>query len=96
MKKVTAICLHENYSKVKNFTAVKANGDLVTLIHHNNIELAYGYNCFQDMYRDLLSILKQNGFYVKHWSAFGLDWYSINFIDIANPNLPKVFAFTEK
>ena len=96
MQKVTAICLHENYHKVKNFTVVKANGDLVYLIHYEDIDMAYEYEHFADLYHDLLSILKQNGFYVKHCKDFGTEWYSINFIDIANPSIPKVMAYRTK
>lgn len=96
MQKVTAICLHENYRKVKDFTVVKANGDFVQLIHYDEIDMAYKYERFTDLYRDLLSISKQNGFYVKHWTDFGTDWYSIGFINIANPNNPAVFPFRGK
>ena len=94
MQKVTAICLHKGYQKIVNFTAVKANGDLVPLIHDNTDSIAYKYIHFLDMYRSLLNILKQNGFYVAHWKDFGADFYSINFIDVENPNMPKIFPFT--
>ena len=93
MQKVTAICLHKGYQKIVNFTAVKANGDLVPLIHDNPDSIAYKYTHFLDMYRSLLNILKQNGFYVAHWKDFGADFYSINFIDVENPNMPKIFPF---
>lgn len=93
MKKVTAICLHKGYQKIVNFTAVKANGDLVPLIYDNRENIAHEYTHFLDLYKDLLSILKQNGFYVAHWKDFGTDFYSINFIDVDRPNMPKIFPY---
>lgn len=93
MQKVTAICLHKGYQKIVNFTVVKSNGDLVPLIYGNHENLAYNYIHFIDLYRDLLSILKQNGFYVAHWKDFNTDFYSINFIDVENPNMPKIFPY---
>lgn len=96
MKKVTAICLHKGYQKIVNFTVVKSNGDLVPLVYDNTDNLAHKYNHFLDMYRDLLTILKQNGFYVAHWKDFGTDFYSINFIDVNNPNMPKIFPYRSR
>lgn len=93
MRKVTAICLHENYHKIKNFTVVLSNGDTVPLIHYKDLSLAYNYNDFQDLYHDLLSILKQNNFYVAKCKQFGASFYSINFIDITKPNMPKKFGY---
>lgn len=93
MQKVTAICLHKGYQKIVNFSVVKSNGDLVQLISDNPENLAHKYTHFLDMYKDLLSILKQNGFYVAHWKDFGTDFYSINFIDVDNANMPKIFPY---
>ena len=96
MQKVTAICLHKGYQKIVNFSVVKRNGDVVPLIRDNPHNLAYKYIHFQDMYKSLLTILKQNGFYVTHWQDFGTDFYSINFIDIVNPDTPQVFAYKNR
>ena len=93
MQKVTAICLHKSYQKIVNFTVVKRNGDLVPLITDNPANLMYKYLHFSDMYKDLLSILRQNGFYVAHWKDFGSEFYSINFIDVDNPTKPQIFAY---
>ncbi len=93
MKKVTAICLHKGYQKIVNFSAVKSNGDLVELIRDNPDNLVHKYTHFQEMYMDLLSILKQNDFYVAHWKDFGADFYSINFIDVDKPYKPEIFAY---
>ena len=96
MKKVTAICLHKGYQKIVNFTVVKANGDLVPLIYNNRENIAHEYTHFSDLYKDLISILKQNGFYVAHWKDFGTDFYSINFIDVDNANMPKIFPYRSR
>lgn len=93
MQKVTAICLHKGYQKIVNFSVVKSNGDLVQLISDKPENLAYKYNHFQEMYRDLLSILKHNGFYVAHWKVFEIDFYSINFIDIDKAYMTKIFPY---
>ena len=63
----------------------------VTVKHkHQNIELfdtirnnaIKKYNSLKEMYKTILLILKQNGFYVHSFEIWNQTWYDIDFIEI--------------
>lgn len=84
MKKVNCTVLYQ----MKNCKYVLLN---VTVKHkHSNIKLfdtirhstIKEYNSLNEMYKSILLILKNNGFYVHSFEAFNQTWYDIDFIDI--------------
>lgn len=84
MKKVNCIVLYkfENCNYVLLNVTVKHKHQHIELfdtIRNNTIKT---YNSLNEMYKTILLILKQNGFYVHSFEIFNQTWYDIDFIDI--------------
>ena len=94
MKTVSAICVYHG-TAIYNVT-VNHKGDLITLKWNSMWDSSVKpYDSFNDMYKAILSILKNNGFQVKYRNAFNLNWYDIQFIDAHNPTHIQTFAIKE-
>jgi hypothetical protein len=86
MKRVvaTAVCDLEK-NQIYNFS-VNHSGRFITLINYTGEKIKpYVYNNFNDLYRAILTILKNNNMYVTSDKSAGAIWYDIQFIDINNP-----------
>ena len=80
MKKVTCIVLYRYINKRYKLISI-------TIKHkHSNAPLFDGlnddYELFNDMYKDVLAILKANNFYVHKWNIYNSTWHDIDFIDL--------------
>ena len=66
------------------------NGNTVSIIKHlliNNTEFINKpviCDGWVGMYKAVLNIIKNNGYYVKSWSEFGSVWYDIAWYDHVN------------
>ena len=66
------------------------NGITVLQIKHlliNNTEFINKLvicDCWSGMYKAVLNIIRNNGYYVKSWSEFGSVWYDIGWDDNVN------------
>lgn len=88
MKQVVATCIYQN--NMIYTLAVQYKDRSVTLVSYESSltdgrSKPYQYKCFNDMYKSILSILKQNGYYTKSFTAFNSVFYNINFITLNNP-----------
>lgn len=91
MKVVSAICVYHG-TTIYNLT-VNCKGDLIVLNRHDiSDNNAKEYNNFKEMYKAILTILKNNCFKVKYRSAFNSNWYDIQFIDALNPTRIETFS----
>lgn len=88
MKRVKAICIYKD-NKIYNLTALSMNSNIplirydledtkVTPCHHNS---------FNEMYEDVLSVLKSNDMRCGYYEEFNKKWYDISFIDLDNPTV---------
>lgn len=93
MKKVKAICIYRD-NKVYNFTALYKDTE-IPLIRYSLGDSPYEYNTFDDLYKDMLSVLKSNDMYCGHIVAFERKWYNISFIDLNNPVEIERFSLKE-
>lgn len=86
MQKVNCIVMYsynDSY-KIHNIT-VKHKNENITLYNDTfTLHRLYKtrFNVFNDLYKNVLDILKVNGFYVHSWNIFNSKWYNIDFIDI--------------
>ena len=66
--------------------AVTHKGNLITLAAYRNGDPApYKYERFNDLYRDILSIAKENGFTFDSFHEFDADFYNIVWVDTSAP-----------
>ena len=84
MKKVKAICIYKD-NKVYNFTALYKDAEIPLIRYELTGVSPYEYNTFEDLYKDMLSVLKSNDMYCGYSVAFERKWYNISFIDLNNP-----------
>ena len=86
MKTVKAICIYKD-NRVYNFTAQLKDSN-VTLIHYDledtKITPCY-HDTFEDLYKDLLGVLKSNDMRCNYYEEFNKKWYDISFINLDNP-----------
>lgn len=85
MRKVKAICVYKD-NKVYNLTAQLKDTN-VTLIHYDLEDTKitpYHHKSFEDLYVDVLQVLKNNNMYCGHHTEFNRKWYDISFIDLDN------------
>ena len=90
MRKVSATVIYKD-NTIYNLT-VNNKGDLIPLIRYN--EGSAKDTCykrtFPEMYKLVLTILKNNNFYCGYYEQFGRRWYDIQFINLDNPvNIEK-------
>ena len=84
MKQVVATCIYQD-NAIYNL-CVQYKERTVTLVSYDEDKPdPYHYKYFEDMYKDVLSILKQNGYYTKSFSAFDREFYNINFVNLDCP-----------
>lgn len=64
MRKVTAICVHDNMKRIYNLSVVTSQGITVELVRYKKEDeiKPYCYSDFQDLYKSVLNLLKQNNF----------------------------------
>lgn len=90
MRKVKAICIYRD-NEVYNFTALTKDSE-VTLIRYSLGDRPYHYPTFNDLYEDMLKVLKSNNMYCGYTVAFERKWYDISFIDLNNPTEIERFS----
>lgn len=85
MKTVSATCIIKE-NRIYNLT-VNDKGRYTTLVRYDfdDKEKPYLHQNIKGTILDILSILKSNGFRVRHVDDFGARWYDIQFIDLDNP-----------
>lgn len=83
MKKVNCICLHSNYKKIYNITVITKTGENITLLRYDRKENPYEYKTFKELYKSVLNLLKNNGFYVGKEKMFDTYYYNIQFVNLA-------------
>ena len=94
MKRVSVIVIHDSYKSIKKITIrYNQSGELVDLIRDN--EKPYIYEHFNDLYKSVLTILKNNSMYAKYYSAFGVKWYDIQWINENYPTSIESFGYNE-
>lgn len=95
MRKVTAICVHDNMKQIYNLSVVTSQGITIELVRYKKGDKIkpYCYFDFQDLYKSVLNLLKQNDFYVSKYTAFESDFYNVNFIDMNNPCKIEKYGF---
>ena len=99
MKKVNCICLHDNFKRIVNITVINSHGENVTLLAYNveNTDIKpYEYKHFNDLYKSVLNILKNNNFYVSKCIMFSRIFYSIQFINIKNPYTVENYGYYDE
>ena len=83
---VTGICtFNRDTLQIMSFAVSTRNGNVVNLIYPHEVE-PYKYRCFDDLYKSLLNILKQNGMRTLKFYDFGSTLYDIIFIDCNDPS----------
>lgn len=85
MRKCHCIVLHNNYKEIFTIVALplRDTGYIRLLENAGKLNVKQFYD-FDDMYAEVLSILKENDFYVYSYHAFGREWYDINWINIGD------------
>ena len=98
MRKVLAIVLYNKSTlQIYSLTAVHKNEN-IPLIHYNinDVIQPFKYQQFNDLYKSILNILKENNMYVSKYQQFNAVWYNIQWIDIEDPYNVKKYPFTGK
>ena len=91
---VSGICVYNRDTmQILNFTVTTRNGNPIPLIAPSDWETPYKYKCLNDLYRDLLLILKENHFRTLKWFEFGAILYDIIFIDSNHPEQLSRFYY---
>lgn len=93
MKRVKAICVYKD-NKVYNFTALSKDTN-ITLIHYDleNTKITpCHHDTFEDLYKDLLGVLKSNDMRCGYYEEFNKKWYDISFIDLNNPTVISKYS----
>ena len=94
MKKAVVQVVYEQKSNPNGINVLQIKHLLINNTEFiNNPVICDGWAC---MYNKVLNIIRNNGYYVKSWSAFGAVWYDIAWYDHVNdvfnrmPYLKKV------
>ena len=95
MKKASATVIYKD-NMIYNLT-VNHKNSIIPLVRYNlkDSPKPYKYTCFNDLYKAVLSILKNNGFYTGFYTQFGQRWYDIQFINLDNPVEIEKFGVIE-
>lgn len=95
MKQVVATCIYKDNMIFQLVVQYKERS--VTLVSYDEESRLkpYRYEYFDNMYKDVLSILRQNGYYTKSFSAFNRVFYNINFIDLDRPTKISRYGLPE-
>lgn len=86
MRKVRAICVYKD-NRIYNLTALHKDTD-VALIHYDLEDTKITpcpHDSFEEMYKDVLEVLKSNNMYCGYYTDFNKRCYNISFIDLNNP-----------
>lgn len=98
MKKVLAIVLYmKSTLQIYSLTAVHKSENIPLIRYNVNDTIQpFKYQQFNDLYKSVLNILKENNMYVSKYQEFNTVWYNIQWIDIENPYNVKKYPFTGK
>lgn len=96
MRKATAKVIYKD-NMLYNLT-VNHKSIITPLVRYdlNDSPKPYKYTCFNDLYKAVLNILKNNGFYTGFYTQFGRKWYDIQFINLNNPVIIEKFGLYEE
>lgn len=88
MRKVKAICIHKDL-KVYNLTALLPDTS-VTLLQYDLEDTRLTpcqHDTFEELFKDMLGVLKSNNMRCGHYKEFERVWYDISFIDLNDPTV---------
>ena len=92
MRKVVGTVIYKSSTNQTYNITVNYKGQSITLLQYNltQKENPYRYNRFNDLYKSVLTIAKNNNFYFGTLDLFGekengRTWYNIQWIDLDNP-----------
>lgn len=96
MRKATATVIYKD-NMLYNLT-VNHKSNITPLVRYdlNDSPKPYKYTCFNDLYKAVLNILKNNEFYTGFYTQFGRKWYDIQFINLNNPVNIEKFGLCEE
>ena len=83
MKKAVVQVMYEQKYKTDRITVLQIKHLLInnTDFINNKLVVCDGW---ANMYKAVLNIIKNNGYYVKSWDEFGSKWYDIAWYDNVN------------
>lgn len=101
-KAIATVIFNQGYNEngktysLYNLT-VNHKGENITLLYYDMVrqEKPYKYNSFNEMYKSILIILKNNGFYTGYVEEFGRRFYNIQFIELGYNTISKYGYFPE-
>ena len=104
MKKAVGTVIYKSSTnQTYNITVTTQKGIKITLLQYNltQKEKPYCYSCFNDLYKSVLTIAKNNNFYFDTLDLFGEKengraWYNIQWIDLDNPCYINRYSYNKK
>ena len=82
--------------RIYSITVHTKRGNFVPLLKYDFSDpLPYNYATFEECYRAVLNVLKQNHFRTNSYEEFGAKWYDIAWYDVYNPMNIEKFGLTE-
>lgn len=98
MKKASCTIIWDSRTKQLYYMAINHNNTIIPLVRYNQdmLEKPYCYNTIQELYKSILNIVKQNGYYLSKYKEFGAAWYDIQWIDRKNPCKIEKYGYIEK
>ena len=93
MKTVSAIVLYRG-NKITRLT-VNHRGNQIPMIYPASSLQLSECTCFNDMYKQVLGLLKANKMSARYEMLAEAKWYDIAWIDLNNPNICR-YAYREK
>ena len=94
MRKVSLVVIHENYHRIVSVNARTFSGEVFSLVYRDS--LSHEYDSFNELYKSLLKIAKNNHLYIGFYESFGRKVYDIQFINVHNPALIEQFGLREQ
>lgn len=72
--------------KIYSISIMTTAGDLIRLLEYEkDSKLPYQHRNFYEMYEDVLSVMRSNGFQPNYYFNFGARFYNIVWYDIEKP-----------
>lgn len=94
MKKASATVIYNGKSNQLYNLTINHAGNMITLVTYENEKAKpYVYSSFQDLYKSVLQIAKNNGFYFGKYNQFNADFYDVAWIDCNNPYAVNKYGY---